>query len=350
MANKCKGCGAELQTVNPEIIGYAVSETHQYCQRCFKMIHYDAHKENDFMADNSKVLEMLESVDGEYVWIMDIFDLDTSLNSSLAEFYKNKSCSIILNKCDLLPDKINYEKLGNYVLNRIKKLNINTKAIITRGVNNDFIENFDEYIASRTEKPLVMTGIANVGKSTVINDLLQDNVVTVNRYPATTINLNEITTDKYRIIDTVGLVPDDSVVLHLSSKQLKTVVPVKRVRPTIYQIRKDQSFSLGGIARIDIETTTKASIAIYASNLLPIGRNNLENADKYWTNSYGKELTPTLKDCKSFKNMNKRSFINKGKTDYFISGLGFVTVTATNATVSIITDPRISVSAREAMI
>ncbi len=349
MENKCLGCGVLLQNTNQDEIGYVIDLKMDYCQRCFKMIHYDQHKENDFLPDNDLLIEQLNKLDGNFVWIIDIFDLDSSLNSVLVDFYRQHSCNIILNKCDLLPAKINYEKLGEYVLKRIKKLDIKSKAIITRGVNDDFIGVFNDYINIES-KPVVMTGLANVGKSTIINHLLQDKVVTVNRYPATTINFNEIITDDYHIIDTVGIIPEGSMQMYLSNKQLKTVVPVKKIRPLVYQLMENQSLSIGGLARIDILNNKKANVIVYVSNLLTIRRSKFENADKFWNNNYGKELVPVLESCRNFSDMKKHYFINKGKNEYFISGLGFVTIISEKAEVVIYTAPQINVNVRKAMI
>ncbi|HPW54038.1 MAG TPA: 50S ribosome-binding GTPase, partial [Erysipelotrichaceae bacterium] len=269
MERKCMGCGVQLQTGNEDDIGYVVDLNMNYCQRCFRMIHYDRHRENDFLPDNDLIMRQLDRLEGNFVWIIDIFDLDSSLNSILVEFYQHHSCDIILNKCDLLPAKINFEKLAEYVLERIKKLKIRSKAIITRGVNNDFIEVFNRYIKV-DDTPVIMTGLANVGKSTIINHLLQDRVVTVNRYPVTTININEIKTEDYHIIDTVGIVIENSMQMYLSNKQLKTVVPLKQIRPIVYQLMENQTLSIGGLARIDVLKNQRANVVVYVSNLLNI--------------------------------------------------------------------------------
>lgn len=346
---KCLGCGALLQNELPDALGYTPKMDGNYCQRCFKMIHYDAHKENDFMPNNDLVLAQLNSIAGNYVWIMDIFDLDTSLNSVLPMFFSDKACHIILNKCDLLPETINYQKLAQYVLKRIKQLKIQSKAILTRGINADFIENFDQYVNNES-LPIVVSGIANVGKSTIINHLLGKQLVTTNRYPATTVHLNEIVSGKYHIVDTVGLIPTGSVQLYLSSKDLKKVVPVKRIRPTIYQIRSNQSISIAGICRIDLTDLEQASVVVYVSNDVKITRNKYEHADGYWENEYGKQLTPILQGCAGWQDMKKVTFTHSGKKDYFISGLGFVTINSRKAKVAVHVDRRIAVTAREAMI
>ena len=41
MAIKCKGCGIELQYDDPNRLGYSPKIGADYCQRCFRMTHYD---------------------------------------------------------------------------------------------------------------------------------------------------------------------------------------------------------------------------------------------------------------------------------------------------------------------
>ncbi len=343
---KCLGCGEILQDQNEDELGYVVSLDMDYCKRCFRMRHYDAHIAKDFMPDNDEILEELAGLNGDYIWIIDIFDLDTSLNSRFGQFYQEHDCSIILNKCDLLPESVNYQHLADYVLKRIGKLQIRSKAIITRGVNDDFVEVFNQYI--RKDQPLIFTGVANVGKSTIINQLLGQELVTVNRYPATTIRVNEIQTDEYHIFDTAGLWIKDSVMAHLSSKDLKVAIPTRQIRPTVFQVSESQSYAIGGLARIDIYNNHKNTLVFYCSNQLEIHRGKKEKADAYWQNHYG-SMKPALQDCKSIDDFKKVSFIHQGKAEYFITGLGFVSVVGGKCNIDVYVGKDIQVYKREAM-
>ena len=347
MEKKCIGCGAVLQNDNPNVIGYVVNLEMDYCQRCFKMIHYDQHKENDFKPDNEEIISKLEKLEGQFVWIIDIFDLDSSLYSLLADFYKKHDCHIILNKCDLLPDSINFQKLAEYVLKRLHSINVRSKSILTRGINSDFIENFKNYIVSNEN--IIITGLANVGKSTVINELLGQNILTTNRYPATTIEMNEISLNDYHITDTVGIILESSIQFYLDNKQLKKSIPLKMIKPTVYQIYSDQSLAIAGLVRFDIFTDRKATIVTYFSDQLDIHRSKQINADSLWQKHYGAELKPTIKKA-NLNNFKKIHFVHKGKKDYFISGLGFITVVCPKAEIDIYVYEPIMIKEREAMI
>ncbi|MDO4378407.1 MAG: 50S ribosome-binding GTPase [Erysipelotrichia bacterium] len=347
MEKKCIGCGATLQSNDPQIIGYVINTDMDYCQRCFKMIHYDQHKENDFKPDNELIIEKLEKLNGTHVWIIDIFDLDSSLNSVLKDFYQKHSCNIVINKCDLLPKTINYEKIAKYVLKRLHDLNIQTEMIITRGVNNDFRDNFNQYIFKNEN--LIITGLANVGKSTVINELFGKNILTTNRYPATTVEMNEIKINDNSITDTVGIICAYSIQFYLDSKQLKTVIPQNRIKPTVYQINSNQSLFIGGLLRLDILTQRKCTIVLYFSDLLAVHRTKQQNAHNLWSKHYGKDLLPIIKKC-SLSEMKKIHFVHNGKKDYFISGLGFITVVADKAALDFYIYEPIMIKEREAMI
>lgn len=348
MVKKCLGCGIELQNTDKNKLGYIVDLNQNYCQRCFRMTHYNDHRIKDFIPDNQQILNDLEALNGHYIWVIDIFNLDSSLESSLAQFYQNHECSIILNKCDLLPSAINYEHLGEYVLKRIRKLGIQSKAIITRGVNDDFLEVFDRLIGNSL--PLIITGVANVGKSTIINQLLGQQLVTTNPYPATTMRINEIVGEKYHIYDSAGLWQDNSLEGYISLQDLKTVVPMKQIRPTVFQLRESQSLALGGLARIDLTGDEQISAVVYCSNQLTVHRSKQSNADKLWQNNYGKDLKPTALETEYPQNFKHLTFNHKGKADYYISGLGFVCVTSSRCNIDIYVPYRVQVSKREAMI
>ena len=140
MEKKCEGCGTILQTTDNQAPGYVPDLSMDYCQRCFRMIHYDKHTETN--VEPLVTLKALENVEGDFFWIIDVMDLETSLNSAFIDFYHNRECTIILNKCDLLPEAMTEEKLLNYICERIDELKINCNKIIIRGMGRHFLEDF----------------------------------------------------------------------------------------------------------------------------------------------------------------------------------------------------------------
>ncbi len=348
MIKKCKGCGIELQDNDSKALGYVVDLKMDYCQRCFRMTHYDAHLVKDFIPDNERIIDDLSKLEGQFIWVMDIFDLETSLRSSLKDFYREHECVIILNKCDLLPHNINLSKLADYVRQRIREINVRSRAIVTRGINPDFIESLERFLD--LSQPIIMTGVANVGKSTIINQLSGSQIVTTNPYPATTMRINEIVSPRYHIYDSAGLWINESMQAYLEVNDLKKVVPMRTIRPTVYQLQSGQSLSIGGLARLDLQFESCTAVT-YLSNQLNVHRGKSENAENFWKGHFGQDdLLPIPLQCEYPQNYKRIRFNHSGKADYFICGLGFVSVTGENGVIDVLVPSAVQVIKRKAMI
>ncbi|HLT57061.1 MAG TPA: ribosome biogenesis GTPase YqeH, partial [Bacillota bacterium] len=79
----CNGCGIQIQTTDPEKLGYAPSSSLNrdtiLCQRCFRLKHYNeiqdiSMSDEDFMQLVSSISEQ----EGLVVYIIDIFDVSGS--------------------------------------------------------------------------------------------------------------------------------------------------------------------------------------------------------------------------------------------------------------------------------
>lgn len=336
---KCKGCGAPLQTHDPEQLGYTPKEDMEYCQRCFRMMHYDKHA--DPKVEPLKELSFLKGLKGQFFWIVDITDLETSLNSAFVGFYKEQKCTLIVNKCDLLPEVIKPEKIIKYVTARLKELEINSNGIVVRGFKRSFHDDFRQNVH---DERLIMTGLSNVGKSTVINDLLGENRLTVSRHPSTTLNVNELDTEFGTVVDTVGLVVDNSFQGHLKTGALKKVLPISRIRQRIYQLNGSQTLFLGGLAAVTLKECEKVTAVIYVSNLLTVSRSKTERALIRWKKKG--ELSPVI------PGKEKKVIVQseKGKTDVCIAGLGWLTIKGQLKGIEVSLNEKIDVYSRKAMI
>ncbi len=340
----CKGCGIRLQNEDPQKEGYVVREDMDYCQRCFKMRHYNQQIQFEKKITQDDVFQLLSRQKGEYIWIIDSFDFQSALNSPVTEFLKERSFSLIVNKLDLFPKEVSREKIVSYIIGSLENKGLKANEVFSRGNNPYFRNDFISFMKN-SGQDLIFMGLANSGKSTVINGLIGEQLLTVNRNPATTLNVNRIEFEGCCLIDTVGLKLDSCLVSHLSDKQLRTVVPVNPLRPAVYQLTGDQSLIIGGLVRIDVFDAEEFSAVNYISNLLKVHRGQQENAAKNFTN---RNLVPKLKSTRKLKTV--RINYHKDKRDICISGLGFVTVSGKYSHIDVYVDERISVSARKAMI
>lgn len=346
---RCIGCGAILQNTDIQALGYVPDLSMDYCQRCFRLSHYDKH-ENYSDITATQDLSALEKLEGIFVWIIDVIDLETSFNSLFIDFFRNREFMVLVNKCDLLPKTVTSIKIENYVRERLRRLDLHPLNILIRGKEKSFREEFISLLEKQQED-IIFTGIANVGKSTVINELLGQQILTVNRNPSTTLSVNRIDADFAVVYDTVGLVARESVQSYLSSGALKKVVPNSRINPVIYQLTDSQCLSIGGLVRIDIHDCKDVTAVMYCSNLLNVHRAKQENGDRLWQKHYKKELTPVLKGVGRFESMKKMeiSFSNE-KKDICIAGLGWLCITGEYSSIDVYTGKKIGVYERKGLI
>ena len=346
---KCKGCGAVLQNTDSQALGYVPDLTMEYCQRCFRLTHYD--RQQDYIdLTVTQDLSLLEDLKGIFVWIVDVIDLETSLLSVIPQFLKTRRFIMVVNKCDLLPATVKENKIRKYIGLRLKELGLQSEAVIIRGRESSFRDKMIEIIRNSDEEFIFM-GIANVGKSTVINDLLNQQLLTVNRNPSTTLALNRIETEYGTLIDSVGLVAKESIQAYLASNTLKQVVPYAPINPLIYQLRSSQSIAIGGLARIDLLDCEGLTCVVYCSNLLSVNRGKQVNRDQLWKRHYGRELSPVVKGAGGLGQMKKTTFeYREGKLDICIAGLGWICVSGKFSRIDVYSAPQIGVHERKVLI
>ena len=346
---KCKGCGAVLQNTDSQALGYVPDLTMEYCQRCFRLTHYD--RQQDYIdLTVTQDLSLLEDLKGIFVWIVDVIDLETSLLSVIPQFLKTRRFIMVVNKCDLLPATVKENKIRKYIGLRLKELGLQSETVIIRGRESSFRDKMIEIIRNSDEEFIFM-GIANVGKSTVINDLLNQQLLTVNRNPSTTLALNRIETEYGTLIDSVGLVAKESIQAYLASNTLKQVVPYAPINPLIYQLRSSQSIAIGGLARIDLLDCGGLTCVVYCSNLLTVNRGKQVNRDQLWKRHYGRELSPVVKGAGGLGQMKKTTFeYREGKLDICIAGLGWICVSGKFSRIDVYSAPQIGVHERKVLI
>lgn len=280
---KCKGCGEILQYTNKDLPGYAPSEDFDYCQRCFRLTHYgDTSKVNKEDTKNEDILKAYKEInDALFVIICDPFDALFLSEDNLLSCFKEKDVLLIINKIDLLPKNITEEKINKIYLESLKKYK-EVNCLLTYKNDETFNDLFFEVLEQFKQKKIVFAGRANVGKSSLINKLLEDSVLTTSIYPGTTIKVNRINYKGYSFIDTAGLIDNESFLSHLSNNNVKKILPLKTLKRQMFQLYENQSYIINGLLRVDIKPAKNASIEFMVNNNLEVHRTKLENADRYF--------------------------------------------------------------------
>lgn len=349
MAN-CKGCGIQLQYDNPKLPGYTPKQGSDYCQRCFRLMHYDDLTISMKTGiDPDSVLKRIDEMDCLVLWVVDLFDFEASMIPGLSRKLAGKDIIMAATKRDILPETMSPEKIARFVFGRLKELGISIRhLIITSSFETLGMEEVKEAVETYGHnRPVVVMGRANAGKSTLLNKLMNKSELTSSRYPGTTLDFNPLDIDGVQYIDTPGIEISGSMLMDIREEDLKTIVPYKTIKPLVYQVRGDQSFAIGGLARVDVIGCDHASAVFYLCDRLSIHRGKVENADEFWQKHYGKLLVPTpLQDDFVTSAMRK----TEEKMDVVIEGLGWVCVSGKMSSVRVYAPKSVNVTFRKAML
>lgn len=348
---KCKGCGSVLQYNDPSKSGYSPKENAEYCQRCFRLRHYDDPMLTiDTTIDNITILDEIQKLDHLIVWVVDGFDFESNILEGINRHFKGKDILLVVTKRDLLPATVGNHKLGNFILSRLKFYDIKIQGLVVVGEygkdgREEVLNAIEQY---RDGRDVVVMGLANAGKSTLINALVDSSQLTMSRYPGTTLDFSTIPLEGYSLVDTPGLNNPHSILWHIESKHLKEVLPTKVIKPTVFQLKEPQSYAIGGIARIDVYPKEASTAVFYCSNRIPLHRGKVEQADKLWKQHYTSLLKPILQ--LPFVNKGREIKVIGDKFDVVIDGLGWVCLQGKIDRVVVYINPQINCISREAMV
>ncbi|WP_226583215.1 ribosome biogenesis GTPase YqeH [Halobacillus litoralis] len=362
---QCQGCGADIQTTNPELPGYAPASALQrediICKRCFRLKHYNEVQDVPYQDDD--FLEMLNQIShtkGLVVQLVDIFDFNGSFISGLKRLTGNNPVVLVGNKMDVLPKSVNQGKVKHWLKRSARENGLEVEDVyLISAEKNQGIEALSEAIERYREGgDVYVVGTTNVGKSTFINTLISNtsgvkDAITTSYFPGTTLGFIDIPLDENSsLYDTPGVIHRHQMAHYVSDKDLKIITPRKEVKPKVYQLNEQQTLYFGGLARLDFETGERSSFICHFSNELSIHRTKLEKADELYKNHLGELLTPpdkeTLDQLPPLKAQTLK--IKDDKTDIVFSGLGWVTIPEGGITVTAHVPEGVKVSLRESLI
>ncbi len=340
----CIGCGAKIQTDKPKELGYTPQSALEkglengevYCQRCFRLRHYNeiqdvALTDDDFL----RLLNELGKTDALIVNVVDIFDFNGSIIPGLHRFIGDNPVLMVGNKVDILPKSLKKGRLTQWMRERAHEEGLRPVDVLLTSARKpnemqELLAKIEEY---RDGRDVYVVGVTNVGKSTLINQIIKQTVgvqdlITTSQFPGTTLDKIEIPLDDgHYLIDTPGIIHRHQMAHYLGAKDLKIIAPHKEIKPKVYQLNADQTLFLGGLARFDFIQGDRSSFVAYVSNDLSIHRTKLEKADEFYQKHVGGLLQPPRPDeVDEFPELVRFEFSIKEKTDIVFAGLGWVTV------------------------
>lgn len=363
----CIGCGAKLQTTDPKAAGYLPASSLAkadagediYCQRCFRLRHYNEIAPVELTDDDFlRLLNKIGESDALIVNVVDIFDFNGSVIPGLHRFVGNNPMILVGNKADVLPKSINERRVTNWLTQAAHAQGLRPVATLLTSAKKG--RNLDDLLALieqyREHRDVYVVGVTNTGKSTLINRIIKDengmgDLITTSRFPGTTLDRIQIPlADGHFLIDTPGIIHRHQMAHYVNPKDLQLVAPTKPIRPTVFQLNAGQTLFFAGLARFDYLRGPKSGFTVYADNQLLLHRTKLANADAFYEKHRGDLLSPPrAEDLATFPPLARFEFTPKEKSDLVIAGLGWVVVPA-GATVAGYAPEGVDVLLRKALI
>lgn len=284
MTNKCVGCGIELQTVNPEMLGYTNSLDSSYCKRCYRIKHYgDYTSLKKHSVSSDKVFEAVNQIEGVILLVIDVTDIDSGLFTGIQRHLAQRDFIIVLTKWDLLPKTVSKQKVESYLLSKLRDMPINVLGIAMSSERGKLgITGLIQQIKRLKIKQLIAVGYANMGKSTLINAMIgKQDQLTISPYPHTTLEINKIEWEYGIIYDTPGIKIENSFFDTLTFEDFENYSVLSPFKPKTYQLDSAQSFVIDKIGIVNIIPKHEASVTLYFSTQLPIHRTKYTNIETY---------------------------------------------------------------------
>lgn len=330
---KCLGCGSVLQTDNVDKEGFVKSNVYDksdYCERCFKIMHYGEYSVLDKKIDTDGIIRNINSDKyADVAFLIDALNINDNLIKYINKFRVNKY--IVVTKKDVLPKSLKENKIIEYIKNNIYSTN---NVICVSSVKNYNIDKFLSILDKDNVRRLYIVGLTNSGKSTFINHILTSNLlkptITTSSIPNTTASFITIKlNNKLTIVDTPGFIDNDAIYNFVDYNKTIKLYPKKEIKVKTFQIRSGYSIVINDILRIENNGDKYNSFSFYMNDKLRYEKVKLKN-DKL-------KILPSI------------SYDIDEPTDILVNGLGFIRITKKGSVKINVLDLRL-VSKRKSMI
>lgn len=356
---KCIGCGEILQSNDEKKSGYIPIEKSlegsSTCKRCFRLKNYNELPEEKEEKYNylKELKEIINTVD--FVMpIFDVIDLESSMTNEILDLIDGKNIIAVLNKIDLLPPNMTMTETSTWFKKILIEENIFPLDVCMVSSKKNFgirgiLKKIYSISKNKNIKVLVL-GVSNVGKSSILNKLLKEEKLTVSKFSGTTKkatkNLVKFKEKDIYFYDTAGLIPDKRLSELLPKKKANSLVFDKKIRNISFKLKKDQILMFSNL--MFLKANENIEIDVFVS---PKVKLHLTNENKY------KELIDRIdlfnildkEELDNYYNNNEfvdeNIVVEKGY-DLSISGLGFIKQKKGNFNVNMIYPKEVKIKER----
>ncbi len=272
MNKKCLGCGSVLQSDSASKEGFVKSSVYDksdYCERCFKIMHYGEYSVLDKKIDTDGIVRNINSDKvASVAFLIDALNINDNIKKYINKFKNNKY--ILITKRDILPKSIKEKKLISYIKENVYDTD---NIMCISSVKNYNIDAFFKKISNDNVKRIYIVGFTNSGKSTFINhiltSLMKSPTITTSGIPNTTASYIAIKINpKLTIVDTPGFIDNDAIYNFVNYNKVVKLYPKKELKVKTFQVKSGYSVIVNDILRIENTGTKSNSFSFYMSDKL----------------------------------------------------------------------------------
>ncbi|MFA7417569.1 MAG: GTPase [Acholeplasma sp.] len=260
---KCIGCGVNLQTTNPEQLGYVLNDHQIFCKNCYQLMHYgkaQGHSHPDKLPNFEK--------DAVIVVVTSLLYLDSILNSEVKRLGDTYKVVYLINQIDLLPDATS----KNFLLGKIQKsFRLNrvsyTDIVLMSALNPYDIDHLKTYLKDFNMPNVYLIGLQNSGKTTIFKALTGNKDAISLPKAALTQSMLHATFEDINVYDTPGLYQSGYLHEFFEYKDYKSLLPLKQFKPRNGILKVGQTLMIGGLVNVTVlKGETKS--ALYVSDMV----------------------------------------------------------------------------------
>lgn len=332
---KCHGCGVQLQSIDPNKIGYIpenalLERSEPICQRCYRIKHYSDNITPEVIHYSLMDLKTISAECDVTFVVVDLLDIAGTWSKDIKKAVKGELI-VILNKFDLIPKHIDAKQIVEWFA---AEYGINTGQIQpVSSVNNFGIKSLSEKI-NQTKK-CCFTGATNAGKSTLLNKIISKEGLsesTASPFSGTTLGRVKRTLDSGTvIIDTPGIEIKERMMQFIKPEERHLIFKTDRLTRKTYKPDPGKTIFFGGLCRIDVLQTARDDyqpiFQMFSGHNIVYHQTNQKKAEELHKRQLGKLLKPPFTDMayETIAWKEHRLTIQEG-TDLTISGLGWINV------------------------
>ncbi len=335
---KCAGCGAELQFDDPGKPGYIPFDVYErrltegkeiLCQRCYRIKHYGEFKALRLSTDFKKELKGVAGSFKLILWVIDITDFEGTYREDIKEILSGKKVVYVVTKVDLLPKATSKVELKEWLKKRLNAKDPRNIRLVSSkkkfGLNS-----LRKHILSFGYGKALVIGVTNVGKSSLVNELVDGPVLT-SPFPGTTLGLirRKMKGARFYLYDTPGIMTEDRAIDLLSVDCQKKMIPSREMNRKTFKPSKSRAYLIGGMARILVENpqTPSPIFQVFTYQSVKLHETRPEKAEGLMSRRLGDFLVPPCEkwELDGIEWVEKKFEISEEK-ELVISGLGWINV------------------------